>query len=54
MNKEDVQELVDCYLKSIALSKVMKEPDPLSILKVLYIFISKYKSVLVTKQFYTI
>lgn len=41
----DVQELVDCYLKSISSSKVMKEPDTLSI----YVKLSKkYKLVLAT------
>ncbi|MBD5393733.1 MAG: HAD family hydrolase [Lachnospiraceae bacterium] len=41
----DVQELVDCYLKSISSSKVMKEPDALSI----YMQLSeRYKLVLAT------
>lgn len=41
----DVQELVDCYLKSISSSKVMKEPDTLSI----YVKLSvRYKLVLAT------
>lgn len=41
----DVQELVDCYLKSISSSKVMKEPDTLSV----YMKLSKkYKLVLAT------
>lgn len=41
----DVQELVDCYLKSISSSKVMKEPDTLSV----YVKLSKkYKLVLAT------
>ena len=41
----DVQELVDCYLKSISSSKVMKEPDTLST----YVKLSKrYKLVLAT------
>lgn len=41
----DVQELVNCYLKSISSSKVMKEPDTLSI----YVKLSKrYKLVLAT------
>ena len=41
----DVQELVDCYLKSISSSKVMKEPDTLSI----YVKLSKkYQLVLAT------
>lgn len=41
----DVQELVDCYLKSISSSKVIKEPGTLSI----YVKLSKsYKLVLAT------
>ena len=41
----DVQELVDCYLRSISSSKVMKEPDTLDI----YMKLSeKYKLVLTT------
>ena len=41
----DVQELVDCYLKSISSSKEMKEPDTLSV----YVKLSeKYKLVLAT------
>ena len=41
----DVQELVNCYLKSISSSKVMKEPDTLSV----YMMLSKrYKPVLAT------
>lgn len=41
----DVQELVDCYLKSISSSKVMKEPDTLSVYTKLS---QKYKLVLAT------
>ena len=41
----DVQELVDCYLKSISSSKVIKEPDTLSIYTELS---QKYKLVLAT------
>ncbi|MDE7290312.1 MAG: HAD family hydrolase, partial [Oscillospiraceae bacterium] len=41
----DVQELVNCYLKSISSSKVMKEPDTLSV----YVKLSEsYKLVLAT------
>ena len=41
----DVQELVDCYLKSISSSKEMKEPDTLSV----YVKLSKrYQLVLAT------
>lgn len=41
----DVQELVDCYLRSISSSKALKEPDTLSI----YVRLSeKYKLVLAT------
>ena len=41
----DVQELVECYLKSISASKVMKEPDTLSV----YMKLSKrYKLALAT------
>ena len=41
----DVQELVDCYLKSISSSKVMKEPDTLSVYTKLS---QKYKLILAT------
>ena len=41
----DVQELVDCYLESISSSKVMKEPDTLSVYTKLSL---KYKLVLAT------
>ncbi len=41
----DVQELVDCYLKSISSSKAMKEPDTLSNYVKLY---KRYKLVLAT------
>ena len=41
----DVQELVDCYLKSISSSKVMKEPDTLSVYAKLS---QRYKLVLAT------
>lgn len=41
----DVQELVNCYLKSISSSKVMKEPDTLSIYERLS---ERYKLVLAT------
>ena len=41
----DAQELVDCYLKSISSSRVMKEPDTLSVYKKLS---QEYKLVLAT------
>ena len=41
----DVQELVECYLKSVSTSKVMKEPDTLSVYTKLS---KKYKLVLAT------
>lgn len=41
----DVQELVDCYLKSISSSKAIKEPDTLSVYTKLS---TKYKLVLAT------
>ena len=41
----DVQELVDCYLKSISSSKIMKEPDTLSVYTKLS---QKYKLILAT------
>ena len=41
----DVQDLVDCYLKSISSSKVMKEPDTLSVYTKLS---QKYKLILAT------